>query len=238
MHVSVVIAAYNESENIGPLTSRLVATLDGMEDSRWELIYVIEGTDETRAIAQSFADQRHAIRILYNAEPSGLGNAFRKGFDAIAPDTDAVITLDADLNHLPEEIPRLIRALVERNVDIVVGSRRVNGSITEGIPLWKRVLSDVFSHSMRRLIGIPVDDLTSGYRVYRYNALRKISFEATGFAFLPEMLMRAHALGFRIVEEPIHFVYRTAGRSKLKFVPTVWSYVALLYRFSIWKARR
>jgi len=209
-----------------------------MEDSRWELIYVIEGTDETRLIAQSFADQHHQIRILYNAEPSGLGTAFRQGFDAVAPDTDVVITLDADLNHLPEEIPKLVRALFERNVDIVVGSRKVDGCINEGTPLWKRVLSSSFSHSVGRLIGMPVSDLTSGYRAYRYNALGRISFETTGFAFLPEILMRAHALGLRMIEEPIHFIYRTAGKSKMKLLPTVWSYIALLGRFSIWKARR
>ena len=237
MKLSVVIAAYNESENIGPLTSRLIAALDGMEDSRWELIYVIEGTDETRSIAQSFADRHRQIRILYNAQPSGLGAAFRKGFNAVASDTDAVITLDADLNHRPEEIPKLVRTLFERSADIVVGSRKVSGSITEGTPWWKRVLSGSFNHWMGRLIGMPVDDLTSGYRVYRYSVLGKLSFETTGFAFLPEMLMRAHALGFRIAEEPIHFVYRTAGKSKLKLLPTAWSYVALLCRFSIWKAR-
>jgi dolichol-phosphate mannosyltransferase len=238
LKITVVIAAYNESENIGPLTSRLIAALDGMEDSRWELIYVIEGTDETRLIAQSFADQHRQIRILYNIEPSGLGTAFRKGFNAVAPDTDVVITLDADLNHLPEEIPRLVRALFERNVDIVVGSRKIGGGITEGTPLWKRVLSGSFSHSMGRLIGMPVNDLTSGYRAYRYNALSRISFETAGFAFLPEILMRAHALGLRMIEEPIHFIYRTAGKSKMKLLPTAWSYVALLGRFSIWNARR
>jgi dolichol-phosphate mannosyltransferase len=238
MKISVVVAAYNESENIGPLTSRLIAVLNGMEDSRWELIYVIEGTDETRLIAQSFADQHHQIRILYNAEPSGLGAAFRKGFDAVALDTDVVITLDADLNHSPEDIPRLVHALFERNVDIVVGSRKVNGSITEGTPLWKRVLSGGFSHSMGRVTGMPVDDLTSGYRAYRNNALSRISFGTKGFAFLPEILMRAHALGLRIIEEPIHFIYRTAGKSKMKLLPTAWSYIALLGRFSIWNARK
>jgi dolichol-phosphate mannosyltransferase len=238
MKLSIVVAAYNESDNIGALTSRLIATLEGIGDSRWELIYVIEGTDETRLIAQSFADQYHQIQILYDAEPSGLGNAFRKGFKAIAPDSDVVVTLDADLNHRPEEIPKLVHALFERDVDIVVGSRKVSGSITEGTPLWKRILSGSFSHSMARLIGIPVDDLTSGYRAYRHSALSKICFQADGFAFLPEMLLRAHALGLRIIEEPIHFVYRAAGKSKLKLLPTAWSYIALLCRFSIWNARR
>jgi dolichol-phosphate mannosyltransferase len=238
MKLSVVIAAYNEAENIGPLTSRLIAALDGMEGSRWELIYVIEGTDETRSIAQSFADRHRQIQILYNAEPSGLGTAFRKGFDAVAPDADVVITLDADMNHRPEEIPKLVRALFERNVDIVVGSRKASGGIVEGMPLWKRTLSSGFSRSMGLLLRIPIEDLTSGYRAYRRNALSKISFEARGFAFLPEMLMRAHALGLRIIEEPIHFVYRTAGKSKLKLLPTTRSYLALLLRFSSWNVRR
>ena len=238
MKLTVVIAAYNEAENIGPLTSRLVSTLNGMADSRWELIYVIEGTDDTRLIAQSFADRRHPIRILYDAEPSGLGNAFRKGFGAVARDSEVVITLDADLNHRPEEIPKLVQALSERKADIVVGSRKVDGSITEGTPLWKRLLSGGFSGSMTRLIGMPVDDLTSGYRVYRYDALRQLPFETTGFAFLPEMLMRAHVLGLCIVEEPIHFTHRIAGRSKLKLLPTAWSYLVLLWKFSIWSFRR
>src|SRR5579871_5807630 len=103
MLISVVIAAYNEAENIGPLTQRLVNTLDAMPGVRWELIYVIEGEDETRAIATAMAAERPEIRILYQAQPSGLGNAFRKGFDAVSADADLVITMDADLNHQPEE---------------------------------------------------------------------------------------------------------------------------------------
>jgi dolichol-phosphate mannosyltransferase len=209
-----------------------------MEDSLWELIYVIEGTDETHSIAQSFAERHQQIRILYNAEPIGLGAAFRKGFDAVASDCDLVITLDADLNHLPEEIPKLVRALFQQDADIVVGSRKVEGSIIQGTPLWKRLLSGGFSDSVGHLIGMPVDDLTSGYRAYRSQALSRITFAATGFAFLPEMLMRAHALGLRIIEEPIHFTYRTAGKSKMKLLATAWSYAALLGRWSVWNARR
>src|SRR5207248_6147024 len=125
---------------------------------------------------------RSEIRILYNAEPSGLGNAFRKGFEALAPDTDVVVTMDADLNHQPEEIPGLLKSLFATNASIVVGSRKVRGSSTRGIPLWKRVLSDTGNRCMRGF-GAPVEDTTSGFRVYRYSVLRQICFANTGFAF-------------------------------------------------------
>lgn len=228
MKITVVIAAYNESENIGLLTARLIAVLDGVYPSQWELIYVIDGTDGTLAAAQSFAARRPEIRIFYQAGPRGLGSAFWKGFDAVAADTAVVVTMDADLNHQPEEIPKLVRALFERDADIVVGSRKVSGSVTEGAPFWKRALSDLVNRLMRRMMRMPVSDQTSGYRAYRYAALRKISFRNSGFSFLPEILMRAHALGLRIVEEPIQFVFRTAGESKMKLFPTARSYIALL----------
>ncbi|MBV8864190.1 MAG: glycosyltransferase [Acidobacteriaceae bacterium] len=227
MKISVVIAAYNEADNIGPLTDRLICTLDAFDDATWELIYVIEGTDATRAIAETYALKRREIRILYNPEPSGLATAFRKGFDAIASDTDVVVTMDADLNHQPEEIPRLVTALFSRNASIVVGSRKVEGSATEGTPLWKRTLSDTGNRYMRAFIGMPVADTTSGYRAYRYEAVREIAFSSRGFAFLPEILVRAHEAGHKIVEEPIQFIFRVAGKSKMRLIPTALSYTRL-----------
>jgi dolichol-phosphate mannosyltransferase len=239
MKYTVVIAAYNEAENIGPLTSRLIALLDRLEDVAWELIYVIEGTDATRSIAQSFADKRPEIRIIYNKEPGGLGNAFRQGFAAVLADSDVVITMDADLNHQPEEIPKLVTALFRRNADIVIGSRKAPGSVIEGAPFWKTTLGNVVNAFIKTVIGMPVWDQTSGYRVYRYEAFRRISFDNSGFAFLPEILLRAHALELKMVEEPIKFIFRTAGESKMKLIPTAQSYVAMLMsRFRLRSLRR
>ena len=189
---------------------------------------MIEGTDQTRSIAQSFQDKRKEIKIIYNSQPSGLGNAFRQGFAAVSPDSDAVITMDADLNHQPEEIPRLVDALFRRNADIVVGSRKAAGSIIEGAPYWKTMLSNTVNTAMRKMIGMPVADQTSGYRVYRYQAFQKISFDNPGFAFLPEILLQAHAMKLVIVEEPIQFIFRKAGESKMKLLPTAQSYIGML----------
>jgi dolichol-phosphate mannosyltransferase len=136
--------------------------------------------------------------------------------------------MDADLNHQPEELPRLVSALFLRKADIVVGSRKVSGSVIDGAPFWKTTISNLVNQMMRGVLGMPVADQTSGYRVYRYAAFRKISFGNSGFAFLPEILIRAHAINLKIVEEPIQFIFRTAGESKMKLIPTAKSYLAML----------
>lgn len=227
MKISVVIAAYNEARNIGSLTERLSRTLDAMPGVLWELIYVIEGADGTVEIAQGYAEARPQIRILYQPEPAGLGRAFRRGFEAVAADSDLVVTMDADLNHQPEEIPRLIGAVQARDADVVIGSRHVAGGRVEGAPAWKRLLSGAVNRLMRRLMKLAVADQTSGFRVYRAEVLRRIDYRNDGFAFLPEILFQVHQLGYRIVEEPILFTVRTEGRSKMSVLPTAASYVSL-----------
>jgi dolichol-phosphate mannosyltransferase len=230
MYVSVVIAAYNEERNIGPLTERLIRTLESMSGARWELIYIIDGTDESVTVAQRFAQRWPAIRILHQPEPRGLGHAFRRGFAAVSPESTLVVTLDADLNHQPEEIPRLVAAIESRHADLVVGSRKVGGSMIEGFPAWKRALSGSVTWLMRRVMNVPIRDLTSGFRVYRADVVRRFTFVNDGFAFLPEILIWAHKAQYRIVEEPILFTARTEGRSKMRILPTAASYVSFFLR--------
>jgi dolichol-phosphate mannosyltransferase len=234
--IAAVIAAQDEQETIEELARRLHRVLSGLAGSSWEAIFVIEGRDRTREILERVAAELGGgFCILYQETPSGLGNAFKRGFAAVSPDADLVVTMDADLNHQPEEIPRLIAALESTGSDIVVGSRFVAGSRVEGTPLWKRFLSGTMNFLMRYLYGLRVLDKTSGYRVYRSAALRRIEFTNPAFAFLPEMLIRAHKDGMRIAEEPIRFVFRTEGESKLQIVPTTLSYLALLRtRFDRW----
>jgi dolichol-phosphate mannosyltransferase len=230
MKVAVVIAAYNEGGNIGPLTERLIRALESLPQTTWNLIYVIEGTDGTVETARGYAQTRPEIEILYNRTPSGLGRAFRRGFDGVPPDADAVVTMDADLNHQPEEIPRLLDTLFESGADLVIGSRRVEASAVEGGPTWKALLSRVVNRIMQILMGVRVRDMTSGFRVYRGESLRRIEFQSTGFAFLPEMLIDAASQGFKIVEEPIRFIFREVGESKMSIPLTGLSYLKLFAR--------
>lgn len=231
--LAVVVAAFDEEENVEALTRRLAAVLGALPDPSWEAIFVVEGRDRTREILERLSAEIPHLRILYREEPAGLGDAFRRGFAAVGPEVDLVVTMDADLNHQPEEIPRLVEALRRTGSDIVVGSRFLAASRVQGTPLWKRLLSGIMNYLMRYLYGLDVRDKTSGFRVYRAAALRQIQFRNPAFAFLPEMLIRAHQAGLRIAEEPIRFVFRSEGRSKLRILPTTWSYLSLLRtRFS------
>jgi dolichol-phosphate mannosyltransferase len=226
--LSVVIAAYDEEGNVESLTRRLAKALSTLAGWDWEIVYVVEGTDRTREILEGLAREIPGLRILYQERPSGIGNAFRRGFAAVPPEADWVVTLDADLNHQPEEIPRLLESALGQGCDVLVGSRFLEGSAVDGTPLWKRFLSGTMNHLMRFLYGLRVKDKTSGFRVYRAEVLRRIEFESSAFAFLPEILIRAHRAGFKIAEEPIHFIYREEGRSKMEIWPTTVSYLQLL----------
>jgi dolichol-phosphate mannosyltransferase len=229
--IAAVIAAYDEEETIEELTRRLHRALSALGFA-WEIVFVVEGRDRTREIlarlAAELAGDTGDLRILYQEKPSGLGNAFKRGFAAVSPEADLVLTMDADLNHQPEEIARLVAALERTGSDIVVGSRFLKTSRVEGTPLWKRFLSGTMNSLMHWLYGLSVLDKTSGFRVYRAAALRQIDFTNPAFAFLPEMLIRAHWAGLRIVEEPIRFVFRAEGKSKLRILPTTLSYLSLL----------
>lgn len=228
MKVSAVLAAYDERENLEILLPRLTAALGAFE--AWEIVLVVEGADGSLDVVRKAAAAEPRIRFEWADRPSGLGNAFRRAFAAVAPDADVVVTLDADLNHQPEEIPRLVAALDRRNADVVIGSRFVTGSHVEGIPPWKRALSGAMNVVIRHLFGLDVLDKTSGFRAYRAPALRQIRFENPDFAFLPEMLVDAKRRGFAMVEEPIRFVYRRIGRSKMAIATTIASYVRMLLR--------
>lgn len=228
MRLSVVIAAYDEAGNVVPLTRRLHAALASIPSCSWEIVYVVEGTDGTREALESLADEVPGLRVFHRERPSGLGAAFRRGFAEVSPEADYVVTMDADLNHQPEELPRLVEAAVRRDLDILVGSRFVRGGRIEGTPAWKRVLSGTMNVVMRWLWGLPVRDKTSGYRIYRAALLRRLEYRIDDFAFLPELLILAHRLGKSLGEEPIRFVYRVRGTSKMAITRTIRSYVTLL----------
>jgi dolichol-phosphate mannosyltransferase len=229
LKLATVIAAYDERENIEELTRRLAVVLAGLPGVVSEMIFVVEGADGTRQILERLAGELGRIRILYEARPSGLGNAFRRGFAAVAADTDLVVTMDADLNHQPEEIPRLLAERERLEADVLVGSRFVEGARSDGIPLWKRASSGLMNKIIGSLFDVEALDKSSGFRVYLTEALGRLTvYRNEDYAFLPEILIRATELGMRVAEAPIHFTFRTRGVSKMSIPQTSRSYLALL----------
>ena len=233
MKVAAVIAAYNEGENIDPLCRRLLATLRAMPEVDFALIFVVEGDDGTERILRRLALDAPEISILRPSEAAGLGAAFRVGFQAVAADADLVVTMDADLNHAPEDIPRLIAAIESEGADIAIGSRLTPGGSSLGVPRWKLLLSGAMNLAIQYLFHAGVRDQTSGYRVYRAEVIRDLRYSNNGYAFLPELLTLATARGYRSTECPITFKYRQFGRSKMFILPTTVSY--LRYFAEYWR---
>lgn len=155
--ISTVIAVFNEENNIIPLTKRLIKVLE--KEGNFEIIYIISGEDNTLENIKTIKDNR--IKISYSKKPKGLGKDFKTGFSIISKNANYVLTMDADLNHQPEEIPRFLKKIEEN--DIVIGSRHVLGGKRENIPLWKIIISDFTNIFFTILSGVKTKDKT--YRI-------------------------------------------------------------------------
>lgn len=209
----VVMPTYNECANIESMASRLRAA-----SASTELLIVDDNSpDGTGVLAELIAARDPLVHVLHHGKKEGLGAAYRAGFDwAFQRGYDAIVEMDADGSHRPEQLPRLLAALDD--ADFVVGSRWVDGGLVVGWPLSRRLLSRGGSAYSRFALGIPQRDVTGGYRAYRADALREL-LEASqishGYGFQVELLWRATRAGLRVVEVPITFAEREFGVSKM-----------------------
>ncbi|MBS3108001.1 glycosyltransferase [Candidatus Woesearchaeota archaeon] len=232
LFISSVIAAYNEKGNVERLFLKIDQVMKRM-NVEFEIIAMIDGNDGSYESLLKLKKEKHLyeLKLYHNPKPCGLGNAFRKGFNLVNEKATHILTMDADWNHDPEEIPRLLSTLQQTNIGIVVGSRRCKGGRTYGIPLWKRFVSISTNMFFNILTNVQVKDKTSGFRLYtkEANDIIKNKFLAKHFDFLPEILIIAQKNGIKIKESPIQFKYRTIGKSKLGLFDTSRGYLKLLY---------
>jgi dolichol-phosphate mannosyltransferase len=208
MSACVVLPTYEEAANLPSLIEAVRAVLD------CTIGIVDDGSpDGTGEIADALADW-----VIHRERKQGLASAYLAGFRrALAGEADYVLEMDADFSHDPADLPRLLAAAQE-GADVVLGSRYVEGGGVEGMPFARRLLSRGGSAYARAVLGIPLRDLTGGFKCFRADALRAIDLDAiaaTGFAFQVEVTYRAVRAGLRVEEVPIVFRERRAGRSKL-----------------------
>ncbi len=214
MRVVAVIPTYNEVENLEAVVKGIRAAVP---DAR--IMVVDDGsTDGTAALARRLGDELGAIELLSRPAKLGLGSAYRDGFRrAIDSGAEICVQIDADLSHDPQVLPALI-ANVEHGADLALGSRYVPGGATESWPGSRRWLSRWGNRYAAGVLGLAVNDATSGYRAYRASALEAIDMgtvRTDGYGFQIEMTHRLVRSGGRIVEFPIVFRDRQAGESKL-----------------------
>jgi len=211
--VLVVVPTYNEAENLDPVLGRLRAAVPEAD-----VLVVDDGSpDGTGAIAERIAGADPAVHVLHRTQKAGLGAAYVAGFRwALAQGYDAVVEMDADGSHAPEELPRLLTAL--RDADLVIGSRWVPGGQIRNWPLSRLLLSRGASLYTRILLRYPVKDSTAGYRTYRRAVLEELKLDevaSTGYCFQIDLGWKTWRSGFRVREVPITFTEREFGTSKM-----------------------
>lgn len=210
----VLLPTYCERESL----PRVIPRLSALPEAPDILVIDDASPDGTGVLADELASCHPRLSVLHRREKEGLGRAYVHGFrEALRHGYETIVTMDADLSHAPEDVPRLVAALEE--ADIAVGSRHVPGGGVGDWPISRQILSSLGSLYARLLLRLPLKDVTSGFRAYRAEALRELDLdrlEARGFIFQVEVLRRILDLpGARAVEVPIIFRERAAGASKL-----------------------
>jgi dolichol-phosphate mannosyltransferase len=212
--ILIITPTYNERDNLAELTSSVLAELPAAD-----LLVVDDASpDGTGALADALAAKDARVRVLHRPAKLGLGTAYVAGFRyALAEGYDVVFEMDADLSHDPRYLPRFLEAIAG-GADMVLGSRNVPGGGVEGWGLGRHALSKGGSIYARTILDAPVRDMTTGFKAYTRRALQAIepeSLRSNGYAFQIETTYRALRRGLVVVEVPIVFVDRRAGRSKM-----------------------
>ena len=209
--VSVVVPFYNEEPNLEPLRARLVPVLEAM-GRPFEVLLVDDGSDDGGGgIADGLMRADPRIRVLHIERRSGQSAALDAGFRAAT--RPIVVTLDADLQNEPEDIPKLIEALADADAACGFRATRRDG--------WVRRASSVIANWVRdRITGDHITDTGCSLKAYRTVYLKRLKMFSGMHRFLPTLLRLE---GARVVEMPVRHHPRVAGRSKYGISNRMWS---------------
>jgi len=211
----LVLPTYNEAENIEPIVNAVRAQL-----RPGDRILVVDDNspDGTGQIADRLAGEVEGLEVLHRPGKAGLGRAYLAGFaHALGRGAELVLEMDSDFSHDPADLPRLIAA-AEEGADLVLGSRYVDGGSVTDWGLVRKAVSRGGSWYARRILGVPIRDLTGGFKCFRRGVLETLDLEhvrADGYVFQIELTYCALKEGFKVVEIPIVFRDRRVGESKM-----------------------
>jgi dolichol-phosphate mannosyltransferase len=229
--VWVVVPTYDEADNVVPLSRAVLAALDGAGVAGRVLVVDDGSPDGTADLAEALSREEPRVAVMRRPLKQGIGPAYRDGFRrALAEGAALVVEMDCDFSHDPARLPALVAAAA--GADLVLGSRYVPGG---GVARWgplRRAVSRGGCLYAQLILGVPVRDLTGGFKCFRREVLEAIPLDevtAAGYGFQIEMTYRALMAGFRVVEVPITFTERERGRSKMSR-GIVWEAAALVPR--------
>jgi len=216
----LILPTFDEAPNVEAAVLGALATLRASAPGGHRLLVVDDASpDGTGLIADRLAAAHPAVEVLHRSGRQGLGPAYLAGFErALRSGATHVLQMDADLSHDPADLARLLMAADD--ADVVLGSRYVPGGHVEDWGALRRAVSRGGSWYARTVLGLGMRDLTGGLKCLRREVLETIdlpTIRSRGYAFQVEVTFRAARAGFRVVEVPIVFLDRRAGRSKMSW---------------------
>ncbi len=216
MRAVICLPTYNERENLEPMVRALGEQIDPDRDH--VLVLDDNSPDGTGELADELAAELPWAEVLHRERKEGLGPAYIAGFQrALAEGAELVLEIDCDFSHDPGDVTRLI-ATCEGGADVALGSRWVTGGGTVNWGRGRMLVSRGGSFYARTILGVPVRDLTGGFKCFRRAVLETIALDAIaakGYGFQIETTYRALRAGFTVVEIPITFTDRRVGESKM-----------------------
>jgi dolichol-phosphate mannosyltransferase len=214
--ITIVIPTYNEAENLPKLVSALFSLpLEGLA----VLVVDDNSPDGTGQLAEELSLQTSGrVQVMHRTGKLGLGTAYIQGFQwCLAHGADAIGQMDADFSHPVEKIAELVQTLP--GCDCVLGSRYVpGGALDVRWPMWRKGLSGFGNLYARTILGLPIRDVTGGFRLWKRATLEGMPLErirSNGYIFQVEMTYVATRLGYKFKEIPIYFADRRWGQSKM-----------------------
>lgn len=227
--ISVIVPMYNEEENIENTVTQITTVLKH-NFQEWELIIVDDGsTDSTPKLGEQIAKNQKKIQFIRYSPNSGAGKALKTGFQQA--NGDIIVTVDADLSYDANKIPDLIKNLDKKNADIALGSPYTNEGKTIKVPFHRLIISKTGNYILRFVLKTNIKCLTSIFRAYRREVIDSLDLTSDGKEIEPEIIAKATAMGFNIIEVPAQLRGRTKGKSKFKFGTSVWTHL----KFSIYQ---
>jgi dolichol-phosphate mannosyltransferase len=213
--VWVVLPTYNERENLERMADAILRALPEAS-----LLVVDDSSpDGTGELADTLAAREPRISVLHRPGKEGLGAAYRDGFRWVLdrPEPRAIVQMDADFSHSPDDLPRLLAPLMA-DADLVLGTRYMRGGETVGWPWYRKLISRGGTLFARTVLLLPYRDLTGGFKAWRRELLEAIRLRETagsGYGFQIETTWWAHRRHAKIRQVPIVFRERVAGSSKM-----------------------
>jgi dolichol-phosphate mannosyltransferase len=216
----LILPTFDEAENIELIVAAALEVLGAASPDGFRILVVDDDSpDGTGRIADRLATEHEEVEVLHRTVREGLGPAYIAGFQhALARGAGYVFEMDSDFSHDPKDLARLLAAVRDDGADVALGSRYVRGGAVVDWGIVRRIVSRGGSLYAAAILGLPVRDLTGGFKCFRAEVLQGIDLptvRAQGYAFQVELTNRAIRRGFKVVEVPITFRDRLRGTSKM-----------------------